>query len=288
MSSLSQCQGEPDLSKPIPEIEVTITKEDVGKNILVNIANGDDLGVGQLLFLPDTLQEGWNISIKTVDSPVTTTSNSNDCGDNADEFEAVSHILEIEVTDSNGNPVKHFDRSFQLSIYAVIKDSTQDVCLGYSNNDGQGWKCDRESNINSTGSSSVFLVDTTSDHLTSFAVLLGDGSNRAGCGWGWIEIASLVMIGGAVSLMTLVNTLFCFSSSFRAWVTGRDEVAVMRSLQQKLRRSFVRSPERNPERKKHLQVFENSETGECWSTCMFLDSTEELVPGRENVYVMLV
>jgi len=238
-SALSECQGEPDVSKPIPEIEVTVTKEDVGKNILVNIANEGNMGVGQLRFRPDTLREGWNISIKTVDTPVMTSSKPDDCG-NSEEFEAVSHVLEIQVTDSDGNQVKHFDQSFQLSLYAVIKDSSQGVCLGYSNNDGQGWKCDQESNINSTGSSSVFLVDTTSDHLTSFAVLLGSGSNsiRAGCGWGWIEITSLAMIGCAVSLMTLVNSLYFCSSFFRAWITGRNEEARMRSIEKKLRRSY--------------------------------------------------
>jgi len=200
----------------------------------LNLANGDNGGVGQLLFAPNMLHPGWNVSITTVDDP--SMGSADGCDDN--EPEAVSHVLEIQVTDEKGHPVKHFDNSFQLSLYAVIKGVSKDACLGYSNSKGEGWKCDGKTNINATGSSSVFLVDTTSDHLTSFAVLLGSSNN--GCGWGWVEIASLVMIGSAIFLVGLITVLFCSFPAFRAKIRGRNEEAAIQSIKRamelKLRR----------------------------------------------------
>jgi len=43
-SSLSQCRGEPDVSKPIPDLWISISNEDARKTILVNVADTDNFG----------------------------------------------------------------------------------------------------------------------------------------------------------------------------------------------------------------------------------------------------
>jgi len=247
------CRGEPDIDSPIPDIEVKLTKREVEKTILVNIVSSDNRGVGQLRIPPNMLREGWNVSIRTVQVDNSAMTRRSECDDGQrrhNSVEAVSQVLEIEVTDSRGKPVKHFDHSFKLSLFAVIKDDhyrNNDVCLGYSNNydDDEGWKCDGTSSINSTGESSVFLVETTSDHLTSFAVLLGSAGNgeRDGCGstWGWIQIASLVITGTAIALVIIVTTLFYCSPPFRAWIMGRDEDAVMSYIRKAIARAQQKS-----------------------------------------------
>jgi len=214
--------------------------------ILINIASEGNGGVGQLVFAPNMLHEGWNVSIRTVDNPSLHSTGNCD----SQELKAASHLLEIEVTDEDGNPVKHFGNNrFQISLYAVLADLNKEACLGYSNNDDEGWKCASTTNINSTGSSSVFLVDTTSNHLTSFAVLLGSNNNLDGCGWGWVEIASLVMIGSTICLVSLINTLYCVSPRFRNVIRGTNEEAVMKSLQRVLAEKWKnRSSSQTPAR----------------------------------------
>jgi len=232
-STLSMCQGEPDFTKPISDMSYTVTEQDKHKGIVLHLANGDNGGVGRLEFAPNMLHPGWNISIRTVDDSSTKSSNSGNCGDR--ELEAVSRVLEIQVTDERGRPVKQFNNSFQLSLYAVLNEHlTKDACLGYSNNDNEGWKCDGTTRINSTGSQSVWLVDTTSDHLTSFAVLLG--SFEGGCGWGWIEIASLVMLGCALCFINFVTALYCTVPAFRAIIRGGNEEVIMRGIQKAIAR----------------------------------------------------
>jgi len=222
---------------PISDIKVPITKDDKGKTIEINISNEGNRGVGQLEFPPGMLHEGWIVLIQSVDPSIS--NNSNNCENN---IEPASAVLKIQVIDSDGNQVKHFNQSFQLSLYAVIKDSSKDVCLGYSNNDNEGWKCDTESMLNSTGSSSVFLVKTKSDHLTSFAVLLGSGFGDLNCGWGWIEIASLAMLASTAFFSSVVVSLYCISTPFRTLIKGRNDKAArkrMRRTLQNVRRTMM-------------------------------------------------
>jgi len=241
----------PDISKPIPDLLYTVNKKDKDKTIVINLANSENGGVGQLVFAPNMLRPGWNVSITSTDDSSMRSSNS-DCGDN--ELEAVSPVLEIRVTDDKGRPVKHFEKSFQLSLYAVLKDGdlTKDACLGYSNNKQEGWKCDGVTNFNSTGSSSVFLVDTTSDHLTSFAVFLGGagGLGESGCEWSWVQVASLVMIGCAVSFTVVINGLYCAVPAFRSFLGGSNEEAVMK----RIRRATVSSYQQSMMNKEPIQV----------------------------------
>jgi len=236
----------------VKEIEYTVTKEDQNKNILLNIVDdggGDDKAggtIGWVQFPPNALKPGWNVTIRASDHQKTSSSGSNDCGEDSDgnqSLEAASVPLEIEVTDSKGRPVRHFSKDFQISLYGLIDQrdlaGSSSVCLGYAQSKDDSWKCDTEASVNATGTDSVYLVGTNSDHLTSFAVLLGSASSgRNGCGgWQWIPIASLAIIGGAFVCFTLVIVTFLHWRRFRAVIRGRNEEAAMRQLEEAFSRS---------------------------------------------------
>jgi len=227
-SDHSECKGEPDISDEIEEVTYTVTTRDRNKSILLNIVGKDNKGVGQVLFPANMLQQGWNVTITSSDHP-STSSSDGDCGE-TQTLEQTSTSVDIAVTNSKGREVRKFDKSFQLSLYSLIDDkSLDDICFGYSNNRDDGWRCNNNIDLEKTSTMSVYLVNTKSDHLTSFAVLLGSTSG-AGCEWGWIQIASLVILGSTIVFVLLTLALYQYSRVFRVLVTGHDEEEAIESI----------------------------------------------------------
>eukprot|EP01102_Stenamoeba_stenopodia_P014462 TRINITY_DN4806_c0_g1_i1.p1 TRINITY_DN4806_c0_g1~~TRINITY_DN4806_c0_g1_i1.p1 ORF type:complete len:324 (-),score=53.28 TRINITY_DN4806_c0_g1_i1:121-1092(-) len=233
----TNCHGTPSIFVQIQPTQFVVTKRFVNKTVRVNILDSDKGGVGWILFPPNMLRRGWNVSVVTSNEDSTT--KDDDC--NGVVVQQGSAAVDITITNAKGKFIRKFTQSFRLNLYGSVKGSNGQACVGFTNDDQRAWKCNNESDIDNqnqqkvTRDQSVLLVNTQSDHLTSFAVLLGASSSRGGCGedgnWGWIEIASLVLIGSSVFLVTLVTTLYCLSSSFRSLVTGVDEDAAILKLQ---------------------------------------------------------
>jgi len=244
-ADITSCTGEPQ-TNDLQDITFVVTDNDRDKPIQLNLVHKGtgSGGLGAVAFPPNMLQDGWNVTI-TQGSAQQDTSESDGCG-SANSYGIASIPIKIEITDSDGNPVNHFNNSFELTLFGILNDQHESACLGYRSQDDDDWSCDQSTtDKQSTRSNSVFVVKSKFDHLTSFAVLLG-GSSMNGCRWGWIEYASMGMIGGAVALTLLSIVLHCFSEQFRALIHGQDERRAISSIQRKVKRTKTNSATKNP------------------------------------------
>ena len=160
-----------------------------------------------LSFLRTLLKRGWNVTVSSSHQYDHVQQHKKDCESDksSSSVRVVSNPFEVTVTDENCRAVTRFDRPFNLSVFGTARsDVVGNACMGYSEDEGKTWKCDRfEAGLEQTGTQSVYMWYTTSDHLTSFAVLLGseEAGSTDSCGdWGWIEIASLVLIASLAFL----------------------------------------------------------------------------------------
>jgi len=228
-SSSLECTGEPTTGSAITETTVTITEAYENKEILIYVSSDDGKSVGSVSFPPNLLKVGWNVTISSTEA---TPQDVNDCGDSS---VFASNPFEIEVRNSRGKLVKKFDRPLNLSLFGRVHD-WEDVCVGYSEDKGRQWQCNpNDISSESTGTNGVYVVQTTSDHLTSFAVLLGSPTG-SGCDWGWVETVSLALIATAICITIAVVIAFWFSTSLRKMISGRanlvDEMNKIRKLQE--------------------------------------------------------
>jgi len=218
-------------------VTFVIPKSYKNKAIRVNLVdegiNGG--GYGVLQFPPNMLRDGWNVTItESSQQQQDSSSGSNEC-EKIKPAEKASISIDIKVTDSYGNPVNRFNNSFALKLFGLLKSQEHSACIGYRSRDDEDWSCgDSNTEKQPTKSNSVFVVQSDFDHLTSFAVLLG-GSGINECGWGWIEYASMGMIGGSFAFTILMVLLHCFSGDFRAWISGRDERRVMLEIKRRVK-----------------------------------------------------
>jgi len=180
------------------------------------------------------LREGWNVTIVQSSQQHDSISESNDC-EKSKPLETASIQIEIQITDSHGNPVNHFNKSFNLTLFGTLKNQQPSACLGYRSRGDADWSCDEsKTNMQWTKVDSVYMVSSSFDHLTSFAVLLGE-SNSVNCGWGWIEYASMGIIGGSIMLVTLAISLYYYSGQFRVLLRGQDERKALSSIEKKIK-----------------------------------------------------
>jgi len=243
----TECEGSPDTGD-LEDVSYVIANRDRNRSIRVNLVNrGNSGGLGAVEFPPNMLHPGWNITIRLSPQNQQQSSSSSGCGDDNVLTETASVAIEIQVTDSHGDPVRHFDNSFGLSLFGILRN-IDDICLGYRSQYDEDWNCDDSgTKARSTNTRSVFVVESEFDHLTSFAVLLGGSNNR--CGWGWIEFASMGMIGGAIVLTLVVMILHCCSYQFRALVAGADERKEMIKIEKAKERARTTQAPREPTRR---------------------------------------
>jgi len=225
---VANCEGVPDTdNNKLQDVSFEVSKHYRNKNLRVNLLNKrDGGGFGDLVFPANIFREGWNVTIRQ--SYQEQSSSDNGCG-NDKSSKTGSIAVDIEVTKSNGDRVNHFDKSFTLSLFGILGAGTESTCLGYRSNERDDWNCDdkQDTNVQSIKTESVFGVESQFDHLTSFAVLLGGSTPGECAGWGWIEYASMGMIGGAILLTIISILLHCCSYQFRVLVSGSDEKKAM-------------------------------------------------------------
>jgi len=181
------------------------------------------------------LKEGWNVSLS--ERSATESNTKNKCGHQEKDLQFLSPEVKLTVTDENGDPVRSFETPLNIATFAYPLDSADDkVCFGY-NNDKQSddWKCNDNFKSRATKTKNVAWTQTSSDHLTSFAVLLGDFQIDSSCdGLDWISIASLSMIAAAVCFVSVCIVAYLWSETCQAIVGGYTTNARMTRLQKKV------------------------------------------------------
>jgi len=240
------CTGEPDVGKQdsIRDFSFVVSKRYRNKQIDFNVEDSSNRGIAKVEFPPNTLLPGWRVSITKAEESKSD-DEAKDCGkkSSSKSKKEASTPFDIQVTNADGKEVSNFGNSFKLSLFASIgaTGDTKHACLGYWKGKGDSKRCDDSSfKLKKTSSDSVYLVEAQVDHLTSFAVLLGDpGSNDGDCGWNWISIASLTILGSSFLLVISIVFAYCFSGRFRAVVTGSNEKRELSKL-----KKIIAAPER--------------------------------------------
>jgi len=236
-------------------LEIPVTKDFVDKRVRINVlqsSSKNPKSPHQLAvavdFPPNALKPGWKVMIRRPESSVLDDSkfdqHSSDCGSTSSQ-KTVSPPFEIDVYDQHGNRVTKFDPPLKLSSFANIdgevsnnRDKHKKVCFGYNNGEGSSekWSCvdSDEFDVLQTQTDNTKFVSSTSDHLTSFAVLLGSNTNGECSGWGWIQITSLVLIGSCCCFSLLIGALYLRSKRFQAMVQGYDSGKRLTKIQTKV------------------------------------------------------
>jgi len=217
-------------------MQFIVTHKFEGRAVRINALHSDGSFATLFEFAPDTLREGWNLSIASGPSVETTRHSS--CGNGVTEKKRfLSPSVQLTVTDGNGDPVKHFHIPLNISTFAHPFDGNRGECFGYNNDgDARDWKCSEEFSYQSTRTRRVTWTTTSSDHLTSFAVLLGSTiTDSSECdGLDWISIASLSMIAAAFLMVLVCSGGYYWSVGFRALVGGYKREAKMSAIQNKV------------------------------------------------------
>jgi len=240
----SDCRGVPLVNEPIEDLSFTVTSKFKDRAVRINALHSSDSSFATLFeFAPNILKVGWNISLST---PTTSVRRLPDggkkrCGENQKEKEFLSPVVELSVLDEEGRLVRHFDVPLKISTFANPlggdDSSLSGVCFGYNEGgEGADWKCADEFSVSPTKTDQVSFVATQSDHLTSFAVLLGP-TRDSSCDLDWISIASLVLIGSSMCLVLFIGSVYLRHRRFQALVGGYNANKRITAIQEKLAQS---------------------------------------------------
>jgi len=191
-------------------------------------------------FSPNALRDGWNVSISSASEEIILTDpNSGGCG-NTRKF--LSPVIQMKITDKNGNPVRNFQLPLNITTFAYPFDfkNHDGVCFGYNNDDNTGWKCSDDFEAHPTRVKDLALANTLTYHLTSFAVMLGSTAiDSDHCGMDWISITSITMVLSAVSAGILLSLLYKKSVAFRALVGGYNRNKKISAIENKVNRIVI-------------------------------------------------
>jgi len=218
------------------KVEFDISHRFKDKEVQVNVLRSDGGGVSTINFPPNTLQEGWRVTI----TPASVKDQKKDhrCDSSNEETKRVaSPPMQINVYDQSGRRVeREFSSPLKLSSFADLDEDRSDrnLCFGYrkdsdqATDDERDWRClsRKDPRLIDTRTRGVAFVHSETSHLTTFAVLLGsvDIHSRNNCDdeLDWIAIASLVLVGSYL-LLVLLCALGLRFHRFRAWLGGYAE-----------------------------------------------------------------
>jgi len=105
-----------------------------------------------------------------------------------------SSVLDITITDPFGILITSLPDELEICITTGNRDPDDYECLGFFNEQERRWECEDRC----LEERRQFLCGTT-DHLTSFALLLGGNNNENECGSSgdfviaWISLAAVVL-----------------------------------------------------------------------------------------------
>jgi len=150
--------------------------------------------------------------------------------------ERVSPVFDIVVRDSRGRErgVSGLSRPILLSIFTQRISSLsvakqERFCFAFAGRFDPKFQCLENTNFTETKNPEVYLVESATDHLTSFAVLFSNPRDDCGDHEWWI--VSISLVSSALTLVLAVGILYYRSKRFRALVMGYEP---SRSLSQTL------------------------------------------------------
>eukprot|EP01102_Stenamoeba_stenopodia_P006388 TRINITY_DN1749_c0_g1_i1.p1 TRINITY_DN1749_c0_g1~~TRINITY_DN1749_c0_g1_i1.p1 ORF type:complete len:799 (+),score=108.96 TRINITY_DN1749_c0_g1_i1:227-2623(+) len=217
-------------NQQVRSIETTIPDNSKGKPVTINIVSTSDSVIASVKFPADTLEPGWVISVAP--SPLQDRNDSQvegECG-SVNDAELVTAPFQITVRDQRGRPVTEFSNPFVLSSFATFKNSKSldKSCFGYvKEHEGDDiWRCvtKKDTKTKYTRRKNLYFLQSSVDHFTTFAVLLGGDDLKDGsCNdFGWVEISSLSVLGAAIVISAAVVVLYYVNPAFRSWAQGFD------------------------------------------------------------------
>jgi len=236
VKSLDKCEVndsiENDLgpNNKLKEREIFITKKLTRSEIVVGLeSQSGKQSFGRVVFPKGTFEADWTVFI--TNSKKTTNKSNNKgggCGKKKkDNDKKVASVpFDITVRDSKGKKVNIEDLKspIQLFIYSKISNKVcvvngrqaviliilsffqKSVCFAYSRDDEEGYQCLPSSNFTNVGNqdSGVKQVQSSTTHLTSFAVLLGSpGGSNNGCDSSIYWILSTSFLAAAIVIVIL-------------------------------------------------------------------------------------
>jgi len=220
-------------------------------NIVCKLSIQDNDGTAATFeFPPNELKVGWNVSVSDPSRDVLQDDRldgGDEDGQNRKLVRFLSVPVQMNVFDEKGRPVRRFNKTFEISLFASSEyhsNNDDDRCVAFNsdeyNENERGWECFANSSFRSTRTRGVTYATTSSDHLTSFAVLLGSpvgfsDDNQLD----WISIASLAMIGSTLVALVLVVCAYYLSEQFRAVVGGWESHRSLRAIESRLESSQI-------------------------------------------------
>mmetsp|Transcript_855 Transcript_855/g.3125 ORF Transcript_855/g.3125 Transcript_855/m.3125 type:complete len:983 (-) Transcript_855:50-2998(-) len=148
---------QPRPSGPPRPLPVEQEQED-NRDVIVEVINDNDDLIGVITVPGEVFPDGGTIVVNPVDNPSET------------GLQPISPIFDITIFDRNGDVVRSFGRDLEICIATPALDQADDICLGFFDEGKQEFVCEdpcvEEEDDQLCG---------TTDHLTSFALLLGGG-----------------------------------------------------------------------------------------------------------------
>jgi len=206
----------------------TTTKQDV----TLPVQTDSGTIIGAVVIPGGVMPKGATVTIRQSNNRLENT--KSECGDSLKvKGELQSPAWEIDV---KGGPSKRFRREVQLRLLTQLPDSfdeDQPRCIAYTEStagDTSDWKCvdgdgtKGRDQVNRTGNG-VGIIETATDHFTTFAVLFGEISydDATTCQWDWLWIACLVSAATVLSCSILIILMARYNNRVHYWVFGWND-----------------------------------------------------------------
>lgn len=117
-----------------------------------------------------------------------------------------STLVEVNLYDSKGRPVNKFSKALEICIQEESSQVNKDACLGYWDTEKSEWIC-QDACLESQNDGELWCG--TTDHLTSFAILLG--GNRGSDPCGGKDVTDYVIAWVSLGLISTAVVVFVLS-----------------------------------------------------------------------------
>eukprot|EP01102_Stenamoeba_stenopodia_P012769 TRINITY_DN4063_c0_g1_i1.p1 TRINITY_DN4063_c0_g1~~TRINITY_DN4063_c0_g1_i1.p1 ORF type:complete len:1698 (+),score=235.63 TRINITY_DN4063_c0_g1_i1:90-5183(+) len=235
VSDPSNCKG--DLKKADGEIQpvtISYTGKNRNQDLVIPIRQSSQQ-IGFIRIPARLFPNNWTVELTPSTIEHDDTSSKDGCHKKTEE--QASPAFDLIVRDSRGREreVSNLPKPIYLSLFAqVTSKHTSSSCVAFAKQGDKRFQClDSDTKVHQTHNSDVFFFESTTDHLTSFAVLFSTEDNSS-CDSKVLWIVALSLVAFAIAFVLAVGMTYIFSSSFRALVMGFDSSRTISQVVQKL------------------------------------------------------
>jgi hypothetical protein len=145
--------------------------------------------------------------------------------------------LQVNAKTKDGKTIKNLGGN-GLTLELPIKGATIEelkktgACFGFTDETRADWECDPEKTKFEDLGNGIVLATLTSDHLTSFAVLLGSGTSSCDKTLLIVSVSLIVGIPLTMILLAFLATRFYFGRAFLYGYKGAEMRSVVKSIRQ--------------------------------------------------------